>query len=380
MQQQGLAPVLRHRRERAVDGLTIRQVLDFGRDRGLGERSVSDRLVPAATRERAPTHEEHVTRDRIDPRPDRAVGQVGVTRAVDLEEGLLKQVLRTSGVTAQGTQVAANLRRQRAVDCLKCRSLARLVSHHERTEGVAALRSDEPVCVLFCRGSTQGYHSQKSPTPDGRISQPIRSRRPAGRKFGDTDWGSLPISGDGGSGQPASVRGDRGRNEYGVPSFPGTLHQVQAGERGDDGWYAARSTEGRFSVRLPNKYNDGTIREASGHAATAGTIYMLSAVADCGCKWVATLAKDHPGIMGAFKQDLERPRRDKSIVASTYKGRVAVEFSAARGSDGTGIAIGRKVLAPDGVLVLSVICPVDQGEYARRDLKKFLDSLAWDSD
>jgi hypothetical protein len=39
------------------------------------------------------------------------------------------------------------------------------------------------------------------------------------------------------------------------------MHREQAGEPGKSGWILAASTEGRFSVRLPLKFNDFTVIE-----------------------------------------------------------------------------------------------------------------------
>jgi hypothetical protein len=160
-----------------------------------------------------------------------------------------------------------------------------------------------------------------------------------------------------------------------------TMHRVQAGERGEDGWYAARSTEGGFSVKLPNKYNDGTIHSKGKDGSGAGTLYMLSSVADQGCKLVALFAKDHRRVMEKFKKDLAAARDDKRIQVSTYKTRVAIaSVTTMTGSDGTGVGMERRVLAPNGVLAMTVTCPIDRSEYARANARKFFDSLSWESD
>src|SRR5262245_55810108 len=40
------------------------------------------------------------------------------------------------------------------------------------------------------------------------------------------------------------------------------MHRVQAGELDASGWTTAKSTEGRFSVRMPLKFNDFTVTES----------------------------------------------------------------------------------------------------------------------
>jgi hypothetical protein len=50
------------------------------------------------------------------------------------------------------------------------------------------------------------------------------------------------------------------------------MHRKQAGEAPDAaGWMLARSTEGRFSVRLPLKFNDFTVTESNPGAPAART-------------------------------------------------------------------------------------------------------------
>jgi hypothetical protein len=158
-----------------------------------------------------------------------------------------------------------------------------------------------------------------------------------------------------------------------------TIHRVQAGEPGTDGWYAARSAEGRFSVRLPNKYNDFAIHSRDN--GQVGTLHLLSSVTAQGCKFVALFTTDQQGIIDRFKKDLELSRSEKSLSVSTYKNHIALESTVtARGSDGMGIAVTRRILAPHGLFMMVVTCPIAQAEYAKGNARRFFDSLSWESD
>jgi hypothetical protein len=50
-----------------------------------------------------------------------------------------------------------------------------------------------------------------------------------------------------------------------------TMHQQQAGLLDREGWTVAQSTEGRYSVKLPCKYNDFTTEDSSPSAAVSRT-------------------------------------------------------------------------------------------------------------
>jgi hypothetical protein len=176
---------------------------------------------------------------------------------------------------------------------------------------------------------------------------------------------------------PSAALGVDTQASAGKPSS--TIHRVQAGEPGEDGWYSARSTGGRFSVKLPNKYNDVAIH--SRENGLVGTLHMLSSVTGQGCKFAALFTTDHRRVIDRFKRDLELSQTEKSLSVSKYKNHVALESTTtARGSDGMGIGMTRRILAPDGLFMMVVSCPIEQAEYAKGNARKFFDSLNWESE
>jgi hypothetical protein len=72
-----------------------------------------------------------------------------------------------------------------------------------------------------------------------------------------------------------------------------TMHRLQAGFAEADGWYTARSTEGRFIVRVPYPFNDFTINMTEREGAK---VFAVGCVTPGGVKFSAVRSlKKTPG-------------------------------------------------------------------------------------
>ena len=99
-----LPPVDGEPAERLPDGVLRGERLGLRRDRDVGQLVLRELLVTAAPLLGAARHEEDVVRDRVDPRLRGAVRVVRLTRAVDVEERLLEEVVGAGGVAGERVQ------------------------------------------------------------------------------------------------------------------------------------------------------------------------------------------------------------------------------------------------------------------------------------
>jgi hypothetical protein len=102
--------------------------------------------------------------------------------------------------------------------------------------------------------------------------------------------------------QPATTPAQRATTRASADSDvqdPPKIHRMHAGQPGQDGWYAARSTGGGFTVSTPTAFNDITVsrRDADGLLVTthmvassdfAGGRYSASASSSAGFTLPAT--------------------------------------------------------------------------------------------
>ncbi len=173
---------------------------------------------------------------------------------------------------------------------------------------------------------------------------------------------------------PGAARGDGAAK---VKDDNLVMHRVQAGTPGKDGWYEARSTEGRFRVRLPIPFNDFTVRPATKDDVALDVIGSRSSE---GFKFSAV--RMHKTVPDAAAE-LERFSRElragaKAAVARRleHRGRPAIELDVP--GQPTSAAM-REIVVPDGVILLTVEYPTERRAEVAPLIPMFFASLEVDA-
>jgi hypothetical protein len=159
------------------------------------------------------------------------------------------------------------------------------------------------------------------------------------------------------------------------------MHRKQAGEPDKSGWMLARSTEGRFSVRLPLKFNDFTVTETDPNAPAART-YTVGARSSERIAVVATRIAYRKGAAAA-KEYFARFEKGQGLGAapeSVTPRRIgtlrAVDLVLKRPAD---VVYRRVVLLDAGLLLMSVEAPRERDATAQQLAATFFDSLQVDA-
>jgi hypothetical protein len=158
------------------------------------------------------------------------------------------------------------------------------------------------------------------------------------------------------------------------------MHRKQAGEVDSTGWMLAASTQGRFSVRLPIKFNDFTVVEVP--EAPAARTYTVGARSSEQIAFVATrivyrkqrasaqeyFARFEKGLGQAATPVSVTPRRIGALraVDLVFRGPTAVNYQ-------------RVVLLDSDLLMLSVESPAEHQAAAQDLASRFFDSLQVDA-
>lgn len=161
---------------------------------------------------------------------------------------------------------------------------------------------------------------------------------------------------------------------FSVNSFADTpikkLHRELAGVPSSDGWYKAKSTEGNYSVVLPNVFNDFTLENKTN---TNEKYFGLAARSKNGCAFISTLVTKNLDMENKFTQDYKSAEGSTSI--GKYKG---APFLNGEGVNSSGYYfIGRRVKSDKGIFMLMITCPSSEKSYAKKSAEKFFNSLSW---
>ncbi len=155
-----------------------------------------------------------------------------------------------------------------------------------------------------------------------------------------------------------------------------TMHRVQAGEPDASGWVLAASTEGGFSVRMPLKFNDFTLRESDPQAAAVRT-YTVGAKSSEGIKFSATRVVYRDGAPSArlhfarFEKGADL--KPESVTPRSVGGRRAVDIVLRNASS---VAWQRAVLLDADLVLIVLESPRAYEDAAAKFAPPFLDSLA----
>jgi len=158
------------------------------------------------------------------------------------------------------------------------------------------------------------------------------------------------------------------------------MHRRQAGEPDATGWMLAESTEGRFSVRMPIRFNDFTVVETNANAPAERT-HTIGARSSEGIALVAMRITYRKGAAGA-KEYFARLEKGEGLAGKPQRlrkrqaaGRPVVDFEI--GSPAK-VAYMRAVLLGSEVMMLTVEAPRAHDEDARLLVPAFFESLQAD--
>lgn len=158
------------------------------------------------------------------------------------------------------------------------------------------------------------------------------------------------------------------------------MHRKQAGEPDKSGWMLAASTEGRFSVRLPIKFNDFTVVEVP--EAPAERTHTVGARSSEGVTFQATRnvyrkerasAKEH---FARFEKGQGQTAKPVSVTPLQVGPLRAVDL-VFRGP--TAVRYQRVVLLDSDLLMLSVESPAEHSAAVQALAARFFDSLQVDA-
>ncbi|SRR6266511_2300358 len=155
-----------------------------------------------------------------------------------------------------------------------------------------------------------------------------------------------------------------------------TMHRIQAGELDATGWTTAQSTEGRFTVRLPLRFNDFTVAETDPNSVAAKT-FAVGAKSAEGIKFSATrVTYRKPGAAANRFSQIENgeafPTKPTSIKKIQHRGFKAVDVTL---SNSSSVAYQRVLLVGPDIVTLIVEAPLPQRDLAMRLVPTFFESV-----
>jgi hypothetical protein len=156
-----------------------------------------------------------------------------------------------------------------------------------------------------------------------------------------------------------------------------TMHRQRAGAPNADGWYDAKSTEGRFSVSLPIPFNDFTLRAKEKDGAEVVS-YVIGSTSKEGFKFSATEMLntrrtrefDARAYVEKFKADKRNTVSNETLFE--VDGHSAVQFHVSNAQQS---AYMRAIVVPPGVLLLIVEYPTRLERDVISLVRHFFDSL-----
>ena len=157
------------------------------------------------------------------------------------------------------------------------------------------------------------------------------------------------------------------------------MHRSSAGQLDSTGWTDARSTEGKFSVRLPGPFDDFTAKN-SDETLQAGQFYAVTTVTPEGVRLSVTRASyDNPDAAQHYFNNwltggaIRGKQEDRRV--TKYRGFDAVEVSA---SDDSSIVYARTILVKQNLLLQTIDSPVSQRTAAEQLKATFFQSLSFE--
>ena len=135
------------------------------------------------------------------------------------------------------------------------------------------------------------------------------------------------------------------------------MHRVQAGTPDKNGWHEARSTGGKFRVRLPIPFNDYTVRGTS----DGPPVWAIGSKSSEGVKFSAVRmpksVKDPAAELDRFSRGSFGGAARAAVRRLDHRGLTAVELEV-KGKPAS--AFMREIVLKDGVLLLTVEYPTER--------------------
>ncbi len=155
-------------------------------------------------------------------------------------------------------------------------------------------------------------------------------------------------------------------------------HRIQGGEKGKDGWYEAKSTEGHFRVLMPIPFNDITI--TLDDSSELVTYMIASKNAQNQGFSVLEMKGKKPPTKDTLKEVVNSFREKGGWKVSNeryfkYQTFPAVEFQTSRPGDG---GWSRYIQLPDRIFMLVVENPTGSETKIKSETMRFFDSLKID--
>jgi hypothetical protein len=157
------------------------------------------------------------------------------------------------------------------------------------------------------------------------------------------------------------------------------MHRSGAGQLDSTGWTDAKSTEGRFSVRLPVPFDDFTVKN-SDEGPQAGQFFVIGAATPEGVRLSVTRASyDNPDSAEHYFRNWQtgaalRGKQEDHRVTK-YQGFDAVEISA---SDDSSIVYARTILVKRNLLLQTMESPLSQRAAVEQLKATFFQSLSFE--
>ncbi len=157
------------------------------------------------------------------------------------------------------------------------------------------------------------------------------------------------------------------------------MHQSGAGQLDATGWTDAKSTEGKFSVRLPGPFDDFTVKN-SDETPQAGQFFAIGTVTPEGVRLSVTRASyDNPDAAAHYFRNWQTGGvlrgKQEDHRATKYRGFAAVEISA---SDDSSIIYARTILVRQNLLLQTIESPLSQRTAAEQLKATFFQSLSFE--
>ena len=157
------------------------------------------------------------------------------------------------------------------------------------------------------------------------------------------------------------------------------MHRSGAGQLDSTGWTDAKSTEGKFSVRLPGPFDDFTVKN-SDETLQAGQFFAIGTITPEGVRLSVTRASyDNPDAAEHYFRNwqtggaLRGKQEDRRVIK--YRGFDAVEISA---SDDSSIIYARTILVKQNLLLQIIESPLSQRITAEQLKATFFQSLSFE--
>ena len=163
---------------------------------------------------------------------------------------------------------------------------------------------------------------------------------------------------------------------YAQNPAPKVRHRSNAGQLDSTGWTDARSTEGKFSVRLPGLFDDFTVTN-SDNSLEAGQFFVVETLTAEGVRLAVIRASyNNPNAADRYFKNWQTGSalrgKEENRRLTKYRGFDAVEIAV---SDESGAAYARAIFLKQDLLLQIIESPLSQRTVAEKLKAAFFESL-----